>query len=408
VITCFAKRPEDVDWTVFRIDATEFVATLKDAIINKLCLVVSPTKVTLAKEAARGPHLDGTHVIRDVIAEGDKLFVRAPCETDQLSIASGGSSAHVGPMFELEARVFFNEHREALFPWATTVSPLRSRDDVNGGDAVQTRQFDLFGYADGDSLLPCVDDPASGVRVVWPVTHTPQMVDAPPLPKPPVPQSPAVPMGSTSIASSLSTASNASPVDLPGRKYVVGEFYGGWNTLSEEEKCVQLETELVLLLRRHADRTCTPPAASAPAAVGSSMASVARGATDITEIIGAAVLVFSALPRGSAAMRPQQLSDAACLVQTHAGPLIRRLMSAGRMLVAILGPHRAPSACAERESFAILRTAADPRAGAGVTRRGRPEARRGRPEARRGRPEAPSVCAAPIRSCCGCNCGSSG
>ena len=58
--------------------------------------------------------------------------------------STGDTSTHVGGIFETE---FF------------------SRDCVNITSA-EHRQFDLFGYADGDIGVACVDDPNAGVKVV--------------------------------------------------------------------------------------------------------------------------------------------------------------------------------------------------------------------------------------------------
>ena len=247
----------------------------------------------------------------------------------------GDASTFVGPMFENEARDAVNALRPKLFPWATAVTAFVSRDDVGGdGGRRRPRQFDLFAYSDGDDARPCVDDAGNGVRVVWP---SGRFDHSPALAKPDMLlQTTASPTASPPASSTSSSRDETSPVDdNPGRKYVVGEVYSGWSADAEREKCNQLEGELAVLSKRFCDRTSSKP-------------------VDITQLVGAALLVF-AMDACSAQKRPAQLSSVVKRVQTHAGPLMRRLMHAGRLVVMLMCPDEAPVSAAERSRFAVLK-----------------------------------------------------
>lgn len=255
------------------------------------------------------------------------------------SLFSGdASSTHAGPLFENEARSVLNSLRSKIFPWATSVSAFVSRDDVSADAERRPRQFDLFAYSDGDSALPCLDDPGNGVAVLGPA---PGLSDSLPAreKRRPLPATSAA-LLSGSPASASASSEETSPMDiLPDRKYVVGEAYCGWRSDSEENKCHQLETELEVLSKRFCERTQQSEV------------------VDITQLVGAAVLVFAAASRGSAKpkRRSAQLKSAAALVRKHAGPRMQRLMQAGRLVVVVLSPQQAPQSAAERESFSMLK-----------------------------------------------------
>ena len=221
-------------------------------------------------------------------------------------LSLGDSSTFVGPIFENEARDVINRLRSKLFSWATTTSDVRSRSDfvVESG---RSPQFDLFGYSVGDSAGPCVDIAEDGVIVV-----PPQLARVPPT------ATIAPPSGSSITASN----SSDSPI----------------------EKCQQLETALAFLQRRFRDRTD------------------AAEVVDITDIVGAALLVFAAQASGAQTPkrgRAHQLADAVVLVRRCAGPLMQRLINAGRLLVIDLSPQDAPQSAAERANFSFMKKLAD-------------------------------------------------
>jgi hypothetical protein len=252
----------------------------------------------------------------------------------QGALSIGDSSSHVGPLFENEARDVLNALRSSIFPWATTVTQFESRDDFSDDSEHRPRQFDLFAYSDGDSAGPCVGDPGRGVAVVLP---TGQVARVPAQAKSPPPETESA--AAASAAPSSASSEETSPMDeSPDRKCVVGEVYGGWRKDSEEAKCHQLESELVVLLKRFRDRNQS------------------AGENDITQIVGAAVLVFAAEVSGSAKRRrSSQLASAVALVRACAGPFMQRLMQAGRLVVVVLSPQQVPQSAAERDSFSILR-----------------------------------------------------
>lgn len=266
------------------------------------------------------------------------------------SLFSGDAlSTHVGPLFENEARNILNALRSRIFPWATSVSEFVSRDDVGADPEHRPRQFDLLAYSDGDTSLPCLDDPGNGVAVLEPLAarglsesdslHVPARAKCLPLPS----TSSAPLSGSLVCVSASVSPEETSPMDkLSDRKYVVGEAYCGWRSDSEENKCHQLETELELLSKRFCERSLQPEVA------------------DITQIVGAAVLVFAAASRGSAKpnRRSAQLKSATALVKRHAGPRMQRLMQAGRLVLVVLSPQQAPQSAAEREGFSMLKSLA--------------------------------------------------
>lgn len=233
-----------------------------------------------------------------------------------------GTSTHVGGIFEREARDVLNSVRAKIFPWATSVTYFISRDDVTDSSSAH-RQFDLFGYADGDNGMSCKDDPTAGVKVVQQAALQPSRDTVREKPAP--------------ADMVVSSRGQSSPLDDNAtRKHVVGELYSGCDEETEAEKCNQLETLLAFLLQRHNDRT------------GSKI-------TDITDILGAAVLVFAAQTiRVSSTTWTAQQERAVSLVQLNSGPNMKRLISSGRLVVAALKSEQVPSTAAERDNFAAL------------------------------------------------------
>lgn len=231
--------------------------------------------------------------------------------------AGGGAAAAVraasalslselaGPTFKHEARIALSDMFSSVCPWARSISRLLSRELDAGGSS---READIMGYVEGDSLAPCAAVPGLGAAVVPPLAG-----DTPAPALPPVP---------------LLAATAFSPSDthrMGPHKYFVAEAYSGARAATRSEKVQQLESLCGFLRGRWADQHAHD--APAPPA-------------DATAIIGAAALVLVA-PSGSS--RAHALRDAIGAVSADAtGVQLARLRAAGRFFVVVLDQTQCP------------------------------------------------------------------
>ena len=224
----------------------------------------------------------------------------------------------VGPAFERDALGVLSERVSQLCPWAAELSALLARDDVvwppsdDGARVVSRRQMDLFCYCTGDTLAPCDELPEAGARLVLDGAAL-----VPPL-----------------AAAAVGAGTGFSPFDKSRtgpHKYFVGEVYSGHDAARREGKVRQLETELEFLCGRFSDRTGIP-------------------ITDVTQLIGAAALVFPADHVAGSLPRREQFPAALESVRAAAGPLLQRLSRAGRLLLVLLTPQQAPASFVARET----------------------------------------------------------
>jgi len=181
------------------------------------------------------------------------------------------------------------------------------------GETLERRQVDLFCYCAGDSRAPCAELSESGIRLVL-AEDDGELVP---------PQA----------AAGLPAPTNFSPFDksrMGPHKYFVGEVYSGHVIETRVEKVRQLETELAFLCGRFCDRTNI-------------------AITDVTQLIGAAALVFPVEHKVGSKSRAEQFPAVLKLVRAAAGPVLQRLMRAGRLLLVLLTPQQAPASFATRE-----------------------------------------------------------
>jgi hypothetical protein len=217
----------------------------------------------------------------------------------------------VGPTFEGEARDIVSALFRELCPWATDRSPLLSRTLNRGGNQ---READVMCYVEGDSLAPCAALAASGACLVG-------------LPGPALPALPSMP---------LPPGRRFSPTDGSRKgphKYFLAGVYCGPKAKVWTEKTVQLETLCQRLRIRwqdqHAGLEGLPPV------------------TDVTQVVGAAALIFSAGDGarldvlGEAQQRVARSIAAQC-------PNLARLAAAGRLLLIVLDKAQAPSTFVQR------------------------------------------------------------
>jgi hypothetical protein len=171
------------------------------------------------------------------------------------------------------------------------------------------READIICCMEGDTFTPCLAQPNEGAGIVeLPGVHEPAL--------------PAMPLPAEEIFSP-SDATRMGP-----HKYFVAEAYSGQSDKQRGEKAQQLETLIEYLKRRWEDRH-------------ESIEGLPR-VTDITQIVGAAALVFSS---SSEVGRARQLQRAEELVGRKAAqlPNLRRLAAAGRLVVIMLEKGQAPN-----------------------------------------------------------------
>jgi hypothetical protein len=212
-------------------------------------------------------------------------------------------SEAVGPTFEQEARDVLNELFRELCPWTTDHSPLLSRTlDSNG---IQ-HEADIMCYVQGDTLVPCVAFAGRGVSLA----ELPSSTILPALPPMPLPAGePFSPTDATRVGP---------------HKYFLAEVYSGQREEKWTEKAQQLDTLCAFLMSRWQDRHPGMPAA-----------------TDVTQIVGAAALIFSA----GVSSRKELLRRAQEVVSAHLRvrcPNLSRLAAAGRLLIIMLDKSQAP------------------------------------------------------------------
>jgi hypothetical protein len=241
--------------------------------------------------------------------------------------ASGGGGKHgalrsyesvVGPTFEHEARLALGSVFREVCPWVTDYSDILSRTLDRDGNA---REGDLMCYLKGDSLQPCVSAPIHGVRVIE--------IAAPDVAVPPL------------SAIDLPVDVQFSPTDFSRRgphKYFIGEAYSGEDSRRMESKVAQLES-LCGFLRQRWDGQHPE-----------------RPATDVTEIVGAVALVFSA----GDSSRLGVLNEVADRVSRKAvGANLQRLIAARRLFVAVLEKGQSPNTYFQRAVAAQIKSASD-------------------------------------------------
>ena len=219
----------------------------------------------------------------------------------------------VGPTFEGEARSALGSIFREVCPWATRHSDILSRK-LDRDD--NPREGDLMCYLEGDLLGPCVALPSHGVRVV---EVAPPDAAVPPLP-----------------AIELPASTQFSPTDPSRRgphKYFICEAYSGADRTRMREKVAQLETLCGILRQRWEAQHAG-----------------VRPIEDLTQVVGAAALVFSAGDSG----RRVVLGHAVDLVSRFAGQNLRRLVAAGRLFVVVLEKGQSPHTFFQRATAAAL------------------------------------------------------
>jgi len=175
-----------------------------------------------------------------------------------------------------------------------------------------TREADLLCCTDADSLQPSLSIAVHGVRVI-------DLGDG--VVKPPC-EALVIPAG---LGFSPADRERTGP-----HKYILGEAYCGAQGSKMEAKVRQLDTLASYMLRRWNDR------------------SPENSAQDVTQLVGAGVLVFFA----GTQPRRQVLDSAAALVaRVVAGagcPSLRRLAHAGRLVVMVLEQAQSPMTTSQR------------------------------------------------------------
>lgn len=194
-------------------------------------------------------------------------------------------------------------------PWLAQPSELQYCD-IENEQRGTSRDADIFCYIKetSESQGQCQSMPTKGLRVV---TAAPALAAAPPL--------------------VLPGGQKFSPYDgspTGPQKYFLAEAYSGENGETREEKLQQLETLIAFTKQRWEDRSGRPGAIS-----------------DITSIIGVAGLVLAA----GEVNRVTALAQAITLVKDRAGPLVKRLLQAGRFFVFVLEKAQMPNTAFQRE-----------------------------------------------------------
>ena len=225
------------------------------------------------------------------------------------------SISHIaGPTFEHEARELVGNIFRELCPWTTDHSRLLTRNLDRGGNG---READIMCYTVGDTLLPCVAQPQHGASLVQP-------------PLPPAPALPPMP---------LPAGERFSPMDAARtgpHKYFLAEIYCGHQQSVRSEKVQQLETLCEYMKGRWEDQH--------------EGVEGLRRVEDITQVVGAAALVFSAGDES----RMVVLRQAEGMVTRSVArcPNLQRLAAAGRLLVVVLDKSQAPNTYFQRAILA--------------------------------------------------------
>ena len=231
----------------------------------------------------------------------------------------------VGPLFESEARDALKGCLSQVCPWLASRTDLITRFELSLGD--ETRQADVFSYVvENGSHAACINASEAGVYVVWPDAARTEVTEP------------------VLDALAISAESRFSPGDSTRagpQKYFLGEAYSG--ILKRADKVRQLDTEVDFMRRRTADR-------------------FGIAAPDVTQVVGAAALVFSAAGGGDPAhtltSRREQVAEALALVRSciigNGCPSLRRLAAAGRFLLVLLSKEQAPHTYHARDTSAAL------------------------------------------------------
>ena len=229
-----------------------------------------------------------------------------PALSSAVSSVAPSVTEIAGYAFESEAVFAFQNVLKNLCPWLDQPSQLQQGRDIQNLKWQTSRDADIFCYLSENSQKPCQSLPSKGLRVV---TWTPALAAVPPL--------------------TLPAGSSFSPYDASRKgpqKYLLAEAYSGEKASTREQKVTQLESLISFTKQRWEDRT-------------------GRNVDDVTSIVGVAGLVFAAGDES----RSTALDKAATLAKRHAGPMIKRLMMAGRFFVFVLEKAQMPNTTFQRD-----------------------------------------------------------
>jgi hypothetical protein len=219
-----------------------------------------------------------------------------------------------GPTFEHEARELIGNIFRELCPWASDHSRLLTRSLDRGGNG---READIMCYTEGDTLQSCVAQPQHGASLA----------------RPPSPAAPALP------PMPLPAGVRFSPTDATRKgphKYFLAEIYCGQRVRAKKDKLQQLETLCEYIKGRWEDQH-------------EGVGGLPR-VEDITQVVGAAALVFSAgEERRFAALQQTEDMVARRVVRC---PNLLRLAAAGRLLIIVLDNSQAPNTFFQRAMVA--------------------------------------------------------
>jgi hypothetical protein len=221
-----------------------------------------------------------------------------------------------GPTFEHEARELIGNIFRELCPWASDHSRLLTRSLDRGGNG---READIMCYTEGDTLQSCVAQPQHGASLA----------------RPPSPAAPALP------PMPLPAGVRFSPTDATRKgphKYFLAEIYCGQRVRAKKDKLQQLETLCEYIKGRWEDQH-------------EGVGGLPR-VEDITQVVGAAALVFSAgEERRFAALQQTEDMVARRVVRC---PNLLRLAAAGRLLIIVLDNSQAPNTFFQRAMVAQM------------------------------------------------------
>lgn len=223
-------------------------------------------------------------------------------------------SSFLGDMFEIDAQRELTNMIRMICPFSADISPIISRKAESGRRAPASstrdlRQIDLVAYLGGVDAMgqPCRSFVADGVSLIFP-----RGVDA--VVEPALPALAALGGGHESRRRFSDADSSR---DMP-QKYFVAEAYSGIKHHKQLAKLAELDTLLTFLFSRWQEKHSS----HAPA--------------DITEVVGAAALVFAAPARMRTALLEEVLPALREALVSGSRPSALRLAKAGRLLLVIL------------------------------------------------------------------------
>ena len=227
-----------------------------EADVDEIMGAGAPAGAEAAALAARSPLLPTRRISADVwlLAVGRPAIAAAAAA---VAPTPRSVTEAVGPTFEHEARIVISSVLREVCPWVTDHSAVLSRTLDRDGNG---REGDIMCYLKGDGLAPCVPAPAHGVAVVGMAAGTAAAESLPPL---------ALPEGERFSPTDMSR--------LGPHKYFVAEAYSGASEPRRLRKVSQLETLVGYMRQRWAAQHDGAPAV-----------------LDVTQLVGAAALVFSA------------------------------------------------------------------------------------------------------------------